>query len=305
MSRANSTNLWRWSALAFYAISVAFIYFLLDYLVSARKLLFANSPTSLIMPILVYLSAHLVRAVRLGVLIGDISVRQLLILHLYCAACSAFIPFKLGELARVNEVSRWMHSYWKGIVVVWIERLFDVLVLAGLTVFVATTGSSAALEQLRSLLWLIGGFVTVSVLFFLILPEQLCALNLHVIKKYQRKKAINFLRAIDSLYELLHQARPMLAGRWVTLTVLTLLVWGFELQALALVFAYDDWGRAAGTLAYQLSGLISLGHDQGQLPQTLLAFDNLKLALIGVLGLVAMAFYLKLRRTRTGGIPYE
>jgi hypothetical protein len=294
----SSHRIRQWSAAVFHAASLAFLYSLVIYL----RPLHDQSPSpalfTLAIPALVYLMAHLVRAVRLGVLIGNASVRQLLVLYFYCAACSTLIPFKLGELARVNEVSRWMNSYWKGILVVWIERLFDVLMLSALMVFVLSTGSSEPLGPLGSLLWLIATFVVASVFIFLILPEQLYALNLYVIRKYQGNKAINLLRVIDSLYELLHQARPMMSGRLVTLTVLTLVIWGLELQALALALPGVDWWSTASALASSLSGLIAIGQDQRHLSESQMMFDHLKIGLVGALGVPALVLYVKLRRLR-------
>lgn len=293
-----SPTSWQWSAAVFYVASVAFLYSLVNYLRPPHDLPPGPTLSSLAIPALVYLMAHLVRAVRLGVLIGNASLRHLLVLYFYCAACSTLIPFKLGELARVNEVSRWMNSYWKGILVVWIERLFDVLMLSALMVFVLSTGNSESLGRLGSLLWLIAAFVSASIFFFLILPEQLYALNLHVIRKYRGTKAINILRVIDSLYELLQQARPMMAGRLVTLTVLTLVIWGLELQALALALDGVDWGSTAGALASSLSGLISAGQEPRDLLEAQRMFDHLKIGLIGALGLPALVLYISLRRTR-------
>lgn len=84
--------------------SLAFVYFSIS---SLTKYDFSSFAITLIIPTIAYIIAHCLRAIRLGVLLKAQKIRKLLSLHFYTAACSAVIPFKLGELVRINEVSRW------------------------------------------------------------------------------------------------------------------------------------------------------------------------------------------------------
>ncbi len=246
---------------------------------------------ALVMPMFVYGLAHALRAVRLGVLLGAGRARRLLGLYFYTAACSAVIPFKLGELVRINEIAWWCGSYWRGLLIVWIERVFDVVVLGAMALFILGTGAQEP-KDIGLLLWAIGGFVFLTVLFFFIVPEQLCSLNLHVIRSYKGRKAVHILRMLDSCYRLFEQVRPLLAGKLVTLSLLTLFIWGAELLAVAMLLDSSPWLGAVKSLVRQF--VLVLG-DGGRAAGLAAGFEDVKMLALIVLGLVALAFYGRLR----------
>lgn len=246
---------------------------------------------ALAMPVLIYGLSHALRAVRLGVLLGAGRARRLLGLYFYTAACSAVIPFKLGELVRINEIAWWSGSYWRGLLIVWIERVFDVVALGVMALFILGTGVQEP-KDIGLLLWAIGGFVFLTVLFFFIVPEQLCGLNLHVMRSYRGRKAVHILRMLDSCYQLFDQVRPLLAGKLVTLSLLTLFIWGAELLAVAMLFDSNPWQGAVTSLVRQF--VLVLG-DGGQAAGFLAGFEDVKMLALIALGAVALAFYGRLR----------
>lgn len=280
-SRSLSAGLFWLSVLAFLAFSVA----------KAVHGGPAEVAGALAMPVFVYGLAHALRAVRLGVLLGAGRARRLLGLYFYTAACSAVIPFKLGELVRINEIAWWSGSYWRGLLIVWIERVFDVVALGGMALFILGTGAQEP-KDIGLLLWAIGGFVFVTVLFFFIVPEQLCALNLHVMRSYTGRKAVHILRMLDSCYQLFDQVRPLLAGKLVTLSLLTLFIWGAELLAVAMLFDSNPWLGAVTSLVRQFA--LVLG-DGGRAAGLVAGFEDVKMLALIALGAVALVFYGRLR----------
>lgn len=277
------------SAALFWLSVVAFVAY------SAIRGVHGESPAGvaggLVMPVLVYGLAHALRAARLGVLLGAGRARRLLGLYFYTAACSAVIPFKLGELVRINEIAWWSGSYWRGLLIVWIERVFDVVALGGMALFILGTGAQEP-KDIGLLLWAIGGFVFLTVLFFFIVPEQLCGLNLHVMRSYKGRKAVHILRMLDSCYQLFEQVRPLLAGKLVTLSLLTLFIWGAELLAVAMVFDSNPWLGAVTSLVRQFA--LVLG-DGGRAAGLAAGFEDVKMLALIALGVVALAFYGRLR----------
>lgn len=246
---------------------------------------------SLAMPVFVYGLAHALRAARLGVLLGAGRARRLLGLYFYTAACSAVIPFKLGELVRINEIAWWSGSYWRGLLIVWIERVFDVVALGAMALLILSTGAQEP-KDMGLLLWAIGGFVFLTVLFFFIVPEQLRGLNLHVMRSYKGLKAVRILRMLDSCYQLFAQVRPLLAGKLVTLSLLTLFIWGAELLAVAMLFDSNPWLGAVTSLVRQFA--LVLG-DGGRAAGLVAGFEDVKMLALMALGVVALAFYGRLR----------
>lgn len=280
-SRSLSATLFWLSVLAFLAFS-------------GLKAVHGGMPDAagaLAMPVFVYGLAHALRAVRLGVLLGAGRARRLLGLYFYTAACSAVIPFKLGELVRINEIAWWSGSYWRGLLIVWIERVFDVVALCGMALFILGTGAQEP-KDIGLLLWAIGGFVFLTVLLFLIVPEQLCDLNLHVMRSYRGRKAVYILRMLDSCYQLFDEVRPLLAGKLVTLSLLTLFIWGAELLAVAMLFDSNPWQGAVTSLVRQF--VLVLG-DGGLAAGFLAGFEDVKMLALIALGAVALAFYGRLR----------
>ncbi|WP_227459037.1 hypothetical protein [Cupriavidus pauculus] len=82
-----------------------------------------------------YLSSHLLRALRLTMLAGnhEISLRRLTLVHYFASGVSLLLPFKLGEVYRVVELRTVIGDLRRSMVTVWIERGFDVGVLLALT----------------------------------------------------------------------------------------------------------------------------------------------------------------------------
>lgn len=241
-----------------------------------------------------YFLSHVLRFGRLSVLVGAGRLRRFLSLYVFIAACSSVIPFKLGELTRINELAWWTGSYWRGLLVVWVERTFDVIALAIIVLYLALQpmGSFPAIWPLLALMAL---FAAVSVLVFFILPEQLVSLNLHVMRNYSGLKAVRILAILDRGSELLLQFRPLISGKLITVGVLTLLIWGFELSAVAMLFDDGAVTKGAMALVTQFSDEFSLRAAAGE-SATLAYFNAWRTAGIGIFGIVGLCFYVYWRR---------
>lgn len=248
-------------------------------------------------PVLVYLAAHSLRFIRLSVLLGASGLRKLLALYFYTTACSTLIPFKLGELVRVNEIAWWAGSYWRGLLVVWVERAFDAIVLLA-TIICLVYQTEVEVAAVKALLLAIASFILVSTLLLFILPEQLISLNLHVIRSYEGRKALRLLRLIDAFYVLLQQFKPLITGKFFTLSFLTMAIWSLEWWAVALLFEQSQFTYGLATLITQFSDTITLPHSTAaQLSAALLGFNATKVATISLAGLIALLFYAHTRRT--------
>lgn len=167
------------------------------------------STNYIILACIIYFLAHMLRAVRLGVLLKAQQVRKLLSLHFYTAACSAIIPLKLGELVRINEVSRWEKSYCKGILIVWVERIFDVIALSILALAFFLTGGIEAMDGMWGLITIMFAFALLSIVLLLLIPEQLEAFNYHILCSYSGSKAVKILRITEVIGSVLERVKPI------------------------------------------------------------------------------------------------
>ncbi|WP_218690957.1 lysylphosphatidylglycerol synthase domain-containing protein [Citrobacter braakii] len=268
--------------------SLAFIYFSIN---SLTKYDFISFTTTLIVPTIAYIVAHFLRAIRLGVLLKAQKIRKLLSLHFYTAACSAVIPFKLGELVRINEVSRWENNYCKGILIVWIERIFDVIALSVFALLIFLSGGAQVLEGMWGLLWIMLAFVFFSIIMFFVLPEQLSALNLHVIRSYSGRKAIKILHLLDIISSVLDKVRPIFSERILTLSILTIFIWIFELVSLMLFLDHTQIIPIVKDLLAQFSFVLT---DSPKSLEQLITVDSVKNTLLIAFGYVSLFFYMQM-----------
>jgi len=251
----------------------------------------------LIGPLLVYVFTHILRAIRLGVLLASVRARHLLILYLYTAACALVIPFNLGELVRLNEIACFSRSYGRALLIVWIERLLDVIALGILAFFVIYSGYYD-LKFIHPFLWKMTSFIGISVTFFFIVPEQLSLLNLHVMRSYKGAKAVYMLRLLDSFSQIFEQVRPLLTGKFLTVSMLTLLIWAGELLAMIHLLNFVPWQNLAINLVQEFSWALNLNWQEisefGQLAR-------IKLIVMIVFGVFSLLFYYRLRMKVSNG----
>lgn len=262
-----------------------FLYYSLNSLCASIALPTTNY---IVLACIIYFIAHLLRAARLGMLLKAQQMRKLLSLHFYTAACSAIIPLKLGELVRINEVSRWEENYCKGILIVWIERIFDVIVLSILALGFLLTGGIDAMEGMWGLITIMFAFALLSVVLLLLIPEQLEALNYHILRSYSGRKAVKILKITEAIGGILERVKPIISNKILTLSALTLLIWLSELGAMMLFLEHSNFILIAKNLLSQFAFQLT------ESPKTIgmvINVDSMKNQLLIVCGMISVLFY--------------
>lgn len=212
---------------------------------------------------LVYAVGHLLRGLRLAVLLHDpqVGARRVLAAHVLTSGLGLLLPFKLGDLARMGVVGQLVGSGTRGVVVVWLERTLDVAVVLGLSLLAATAADG---ELVTPLLVVSAGFVVLTVLAVTVLPDYLRALALYLVRRPAAPGGAGLVAFLARALVVLDEAPQLLRRRTPTLVVLTGLIWLAELAALRLsapVLADDllALSRAlAGILSSLSSGSIAL-----------------------------------------------
>ena len=125
-----------------------------------------------------------------------------------------------------------------------------------------------------------------------IVPEQLCSLNLHVMRNYKGRKAVHILRILDSAYLLFEEVRPILAGKLVMLSLLTLFIWGAELLAVAILLGSTSLLATVTTLMTEFALLLG---DDGTASGPVANFEDVKTLVLIAMGAIALAFYGRVR----------
>lgn len=180
----------------------------------------------------VYLLSHVLRAVRLLLLIGPgrLEFGPVFGCHALLAFLTFAMPFKLGEVVRATELYRLANGP-RGLFAVWFDRLFDtVVVLALLGGFMLRRGDGVDAPAMM----LLAAFLLVSVLAVLVLPGALEALERTLLHSSSRR-SLALLRGAVHLRSLLTQV-PHLDRQTVSLlSIATLSIWGLELLTVTLV----------------------------------------------------------------------
>lgn len=198
----------------------------------------ASGMQMLMISMLLYLASHVVRMARLWLLIGGGRLRELLRLYWYTTAVSLAMPFKTGEIVRILEIGWSTKGPRFGLVVVWVERAFDAALLSVAAIGLAYSSQDAR-PMLLPLIGVLLLFVALSLIFLWVLPENLPRINLHVMRLYSGRRAVSLMRGLGYMKTFAEDARRILKGRMATFAILTVLIWTFELFAIASVMAPD------------------------------------------------------------------
>lgn len=204
-----------------------------------------------------YMIGHVVRIARLALIIGDqrLSLRQLIAVHLFTSSVLLGVPFKLGEIYRIAELSTVTFSRFGALVVVWVERCFDVGIVLLLLLAVLLFSSLSAVDYwplIATSLVFVGGTLVVVTL----VPDNLRRLANHVIRRYDDDWTIDALQIIAQARRLFRHGSLMLQGRIASLAVCSIIIWAFE--ALSLTIILTSRGEGESTMGAMLSFLSNL-----------------------------------------------
>lgn len=212
---------------------------------------------------LVYLLSHLFRALRLAMLVGShqVSLRRLTQVHFFTAGVSLLLPFKLGEVYRVVELRTVIGSTPRALLTVWIERAFDAGILLLMIVCARLlTGGDSELGYVP-LVVVSAAFLVLTLLGLLVLPENLQALSLFILRRYRSERAVAAMRAIRFMLDYVRHGQQVVAGKYAAVCAISALVWLLELLAFGFVLNAGglDWiALLHGFLGYVSE--VSLGH---------------------------------------------
>ena len=183
-----------------------------------------------------YLSAHVLRAARLAVIIGNerVGLRAIFHVHFLAAGVGLLLPFKLGEGYRVAEVARLLRAPIRAVLLVWSERVLDLIALA-LAALAGMWYRRSIFDNLAGGLLVTLAVIAGTFILFFVVPENIESLKLFIIRRYNTAWALRVLRALNAIHSVVAKAPALLSRRLITLITLTLLIWALEVAAIALI----------------------------------------------------------------------
>ena len=192
-----------------------------------------------------YLTSHLLRAVRLSVIglsVHRTSFRTLALLHLAVAPWSMIAPFKIDELIRLNELRSINGSLTRAAITVIIDRSMDgpaLLLIAMYLNFTEVVPNPAALYA-----GLIGSALLAITLSFFALSYALQIFQRYIFMYHYKPRAINALRIIHQLRLLALTGRRTILSAAPMLILCTIGIWCFEISAVGLLIYYVEPAQA-------------------------------------------------------------
>ena len=226
----------------------------------------------------VYFLAHLVRLLRLGVVLGSQGIRELAAIHFFSSSCSSLFPFKLGEFVRVNEIARTHGGLLRGLLAVWIERAFDVVAISAIALCALASGQPQTREVVP-LIVILMLFLFLTAVALFVMPFYLSAVNLHILRSYPGRKGLAMLKVMEPLHHVRQKVRPLVHGKGTALVVLTTCIWLLEIAA---VF----WAAESPDLMAAMTHLTTVFSDNlaGQSTPSLREFEGAKTLLLSTIG---------------------
>jgi hypothetical protein len=185
----------------------------------------------------VYIFGHGLRSLRLALLIGGwrVGLRQIVSFHFFTASVSLAAPLKLGELYRVAELSSLLGDAIRAVATVWWERLFDVVAIIVIMVFVVLYATDSNWQQFIGVSVVAVGFVIITSLTFFVLPDNLRRLSVLIIRRYESPRSVEILRVLDLFRRAILGAPRLVRAKFASLVALTTLIWACELTCFAIV----------------------------------------------------------------------
>lgn len=198
--------------------------------VIALPQLASGAINSLVPFLLLYLMSHLMRVIRLYVLLLEEQVGAKRLLQVYFVTIwpSFFLPYKLGEFVRIGGISRLCLSLRRGLATVWVERFFDAVILSVL-LFIYLMSVHSDLSMYAPIAVVLVVFFGFSLLYFLEYAQSFNYLNQFLMSKSQSRRGIYLLKVIHSLRFIHADVKGLIRGRSTLLLFLSVAIWGVEL----------------------------------------------------------------------------
>lgn len=199
----------------------------------------------------VALSVHLIKALRLYIILFERRFKKLEYVHQYAktAIVNLFLPFKSGEIYRGLCFGELIGSYAQGYIVVIFDRFVDTLALITIVVcwglfvgFEITTTYIILLIFLLAMIIIYGMFEPLYRYWnhFLIFNK----------KSEHTLKGLNFLATCNKAFR---QIRHVVKGRFILLYFLSLIAWGIEIGSICIAIH----GVSKAGISTYLTGILT------------------------------------------------
>lgn len=187
-----------------------------------------------------YLTGHVVRVLRLALLVGQtgVGVRMLASFHFMTSAASLLTPFKLGDIYRVLELSNLAGGFVRAIVIGWWERIFDAAAIALILALALRNGDATVGYSMLEVFMV--AVLVITAVIFLVLPDNFRRLSVYIIRRSDSPRSVTVLRLLDLARSAILEAPRLVSSKVASLATLTTVIWACEATCFALVLPRFD-----------------------------------------------------------------
>lgn len=195
---------------------------------------FQAAPVMISGMVVLYLLAHGLRGVRLALLSAsayNVSARTTFLLHLFTAPAALVLPFKLGEVFRLQQLMMITGKPIGALVILLLDRVLDAVILLPTFLYIIATDESRASGRALGLVALLSLILICAGAAFLAAPEALRTIQRYIFLRHARPRARLALGWLSAIHDVLDRSVRSLRANIAVLIALSLAIWSLEIAA--------------------------------------------------------------------------
>lgn len=188
--------------------------------------------------VVVYLSSHVLRVYRVYRVADNLnySFVKCISLQLKQNALNLILPFKLGEAYRVVIFKDLFKSYSGSLAALFIERIFDVVIVVFLLAFGVFISDRVMFSDLGLMFKILILVVTGAPILLLSGQQILAKIHNHFLLRSLKNKDFKIAIFLGNIIEIFDSVSINISKRFLEFLVISILVWSLEITALFLMF---------------------------------------------------------------------
>ena len=219
--------------------------------------LFGSCRVGLLSLFFTVLGVHIIKALRLYLAMYGNPVNTWEYLKTYCKVTpvSLLLPYKLGEFFRMYCYGVLLKDFWKGTIIVLLDRFMD---LSALVTWLLILGLLAK-SSVGLLVCLFLFVMAVLLGAYFIFPGFYTFWKNYYLAAVATPSTLRYLKYLDVLAHIHRQVKSVVQGRGIILYALSVLAWGMELINLWIVSKSVPFAQLTAKITSYLSAALTNG----------------------------------------------
>ena len=210
--------------------------------------------------VLGFMAVHLFKMARLYLVLMEhkISFGRFILLYFRTTFINLIIPFKLGEVYRVEEIARETRVWQVGLLNVLVDRYFDTVAL-----FMLLLPFDLFFRgQLSVITVVFLAIIVIVALLYLAVPSSYTYLNRYLIMKKSSSRSLAALKSLDVVKKWYDFAKDLISGRYALIVAASLMGWISEVVALKALASFKGLQFGFGDFASYIEAIFMNGNSQ-------------------------------------------